>query len=440
MQPPTDLFNPKIQKAISADPDLRYESPQALYSALKEVIETTGRTHLRQTIAVVGNHSGCGATHIAIALVTTLNYLGISAVYQEKNWIKRSAQDGCPVETCVGKKRLFLLSQFYRISKIWQWHRNPRACRTNHGKWLRMWFFFLLPCNGGSYYLCVWRSIVASGRCQSPKTFFYKILVTACMLLRICATTILPFILPEHFHSRSILIRLTRTSFVQTKKSGFCSLAATTWERTESPIFTFHKPFIPAPATIGVCGTTVNSGVTHFSISLCNFLHSRFLARTAYLEVNSSHEIASLSSKKDPTIPFRCNGVSYYPEITLRQLREQLHLQHKYKILDFGVLTPYSFPEFVRCDYCIVLTNVSIWKDRQLLQFIEELKKTNLGKDYKTNVRFMSMGNLKKDRKRVETSYGIRVIPVPFLENPVSSVLSWFWILWTNMERKQLSH
>lgn len=75
---------PKIQKAISADPDLRYESPQALYSALKEVIETTGRTHLRQTIAVVGSHSGCGATHIAIALVTTLNYLGISAVYQEK--------------------------------------------------------------------------------------------------------------------------------------------------------------------------------------------------------------------------------------------------------------------------------------------------------------------------------------------------------------------
>lgn len=137
----------------------------------------------------------------------------------------------------------------------------------------------------------------------------------------------------------------------------------------------FHKPFIPAPATIGVCGTTVNSGVTHFSISLCNFLHSRFLARTAYLEINSSHEIAALSSKKDPTIPFRCNGVSYYPEITLRQLREQLHLQHKYKILDFGVLTPYSFPEFVRCDYCIVLTNVSIWKDRQLLQFIEELKK-----------------------------------------------------------------
>ncbi len=83
---------------------------------------------------------------------------------------------------------------------------------------------------------------------------------------------------------------------------------------------------------------------------------------------------------------------------------------------------------------------MSIWKDRQLLQFIEELKKTNLGKDYKTNVRFMSMGNLKKDRKRVETSYGIRVIPVPFLENPFqvsSHDFGFFEQIWKG---KQLSH
>ena len=48
-----------------------------------------------------------------------------------------------------------------------------------------------------------------------------------------------------------------------------------------------------------------------------------------------------------------------------------------------------------------VLNDLSAEK-RQMLEYqksIEELKKTNLGKDYKTNVRFMSMGNLKKDRK-----------------------------------------
>ena len=76
---------PIIQKAISADPCLRYESPQALCSALRHVRNTSGQTHLRQTIAVIGSHHGCGATHIAVTLATTLSYLGIHTVYQEKN-------------------------------------------------------------------------------------------------------------------------------------------------------------------------------------------------------------------------------------------------------------------------------------------------------------------------------------------------------------------
>lgn len=62
-------------------------------------------------------------------------------------------------------------------------------------------------------------------------------------------------------------------------------------------------------------------------------------------------------------------------------------------------------------------------------------EKTNLGKDYKTNVRFMSMGNLKKTEK----SRNVLWNPCDsgsLSRKPVSSVLSWFWILWTNMERK----
>ena len=79
------IMNPIIQKTISADPSLRYETPQELFSATKKVLKTSGRTHLRQTIAVVGSHSGCGVTHIAVSLVTALNYQGIRTVYQEQN-------------------------------------------------------------------------------------------------------------------------------------------------------------------------------------------------------------------------------------------------------------------------------------------------------------------------------------------------------------------
>ncbi len=158
--------------------------------------------------------------------------------------------------------------------------------------------------------------------------------------------------------------------------------------------------------------------MTHFCIALCNVLHGRYLSRTAYFEVNASHAIAALSTKKDPTIPFSHQGVSYYPGVMLRQLPEWLRLPHKYKILDFGVLNAYTFPEFMRCDYHVVFTNVSIWKTGQLEQFIEEIKKTNTGKDKKTNIHFLCTGDLKKDRDRIRRAYGIRVIPVPFLSNP----------------------
>ena len=173
--------------------------------------------------------------------------------------------------------------------------------------------------------------------------------------------------------------------------------------------------------------------MTHFSISLCNYLHSRFLARTAYLEVNTTHAIGTLSPEKDPTIPFRRKGVSYYPDVLLSELPGRLSLHHKYRVLDFGVLTPYTLVEFARCDLCIVLTNVSIWKDRQLARFLEETKLTNLGKDKKIKVCFLCQGDQKNDRKRILRAYGIRVVPVPFLENPfqVSSIyFGFFEQLW----------
>lgn len=75
-----------IHKATSAEPDLRYETVDDLSSALHQANDNRGGMHLRQTtIAVIGSHSGCGTTHIAVSLVCALNALGQTAVYYEKN-------------------------------------------------------------------------------------------------------------------------------------------------------------------------------------------------------------------------------------------------------------------------------------------------------------------------------------------------------------------
>jgi serine/threonine-protein kinase len=74
-----------IQKSIHSDPALRYETVEALQSDLEHEFLNLRSTHLVKNIAVVGSHSGCGVTHVSIALVSTLNLLTGKCIYIEKN-------------------------------------------------------------------------------------------------------------------------------------------------------------------------------------------------------------------------------------------------------------------------------------------------------------------------------------------------------------------
>lgn len=74
-----------IQKSTSLDPASRYETVDQLSQALEKANNYSCGEHLINSIAVVGSHSGCGATHIAFSIVSFLNYQGYSAVYVEND-------------------------------------------------------------------------------------------------------------------------------------------------------------------------------------------------------------------------------------------------------------------------------------------------------------------------------------------------------------------
>ena len=74
-----------IRKATDPDPKLRYETAESLAEAIRTAKSQKNCTYLEQTIALIGSRHGCGTTHVAVSLVSTLNYLGISAVYHEIN-------------------------------------------------------------------------------------------------------------------------------------------------------------------------------------------------------------------------------------------------------------------------------------------------------------------------------------------------------------------
>lgn len=74
-----------IKQAAREDPAYRFETVDKLILALSYEQTMLNQTHSRKTVAVIGSHVGCGCTHISISLTSTLNYMGYSACYYEKN-------------------------------------------------------------------------------------------------------------------------------------------------------------------------------------------------------------------------------------------------------------------------------------------------------------------------------------------------------------------
>jgi hypothetical protein len=155
--------------------------------------------------------------------------------------------------------------------------------------------------------------------------------------------------------------------------------------------------------------------VTHLCIALSNFLHSRYLSRTAYLEVNASHAICTLSNDTESSAPFHHQGVVYYPDLTIRRVPEVIQQRYKYCILDFGRPTARTFPEFLHCDHRIVLTDTAIWKTTELDRFVLDLQKNNIAWD---TCKTVCMRGTRQGSLNLYRVYGIRVISAPILSDP----------------------
>lgn len=92
----------KIAKvATNRCPDQRFSSANEFKQAIIMERNRNQRglpmqKHLRRSILIVGSHKRVGATHIAVGLTCTLNYLGITSYYQTNSsgrWIEQLSQD-----------------------------------------------------------------------------------------------------------------------------------------------------------------------------------------------------------------------------------------------------------------------------------------------------------------------------------------------------------
>ncbi len=78
-------FHQIITKAIDINPACRFETVDELIFVIEQQRKLLDQPHLCKKIAVIGSHVGCGSTHFAMMLTSTLNYMGYTSIYYEKD-------------------------------------------------------------------------------------------------------------------------------------------------------------------------------------------------------------------------------------------------------------------------------------------------------------------------------------------------------------------
>jgi len=171
------------------------------------------------------------------------------------------------------------------------------------------------------------------------------------------------------------------------------------------------------PLTIGICGTTHKSGTTTVALAFSNYFCSAANKWVACLELNRNLAFHTLNQGTRSCNFHRC-GIDFYPESNLSDYSLLLKEHYDVLVLDFGVLTKGTAAEFLHCDLCIVLGYVNPWNSTSYWEWIS--RHTKLLSTRKKEQEIIYMGNLaqSEDVSIFRHQYGIKPIPVPFIQNP----------------------
>lgn len=147
---------------------------------------------------------------------------------------------------------------------------------------------------------------------------------------------------------------------------------------------------------------------------MANYLCSKRRFRTAYIEINGTDEISSLADGDDT--PFLCCEVTLYPDATFSRLGEILSHGFQFCILDFGLLHPNNYREFMQCDRGFVIGSIAPWKQDSYARFLKKYfpKKS----EYSDHIRYLAALGIKDQVKSFSKRCRIPVTAFPYLEQP----------------------
>jgi len=137
--------------------------------------------------------------------------------------------------------------------------------------------------------------------------------------------------------------------------------------------------------------------------------------KTAYIEMNTTNEIQSLSPKEE-RLPFCHMGIDIFPCKSVTSLPEILRLDYEYFVIDMAVLNTYTAKEFSRCDKQFIVCSFSKWKRARTTARLKQLLNTTMIQQ--EHVTILENFSMKESKLSMSSMGHSKVLPFPFVQNP----------------------
>lgn len=176
-----------------------------------------------------------------------------------------------------------------------------------------------------------------------------------------------------------------------------------------------------AKRVIGVVGVAPGMGVTHFTITLANYIVGKWNKKTAVILYDDKNTFEGLYSKlflegksRFEDSSFCLMGVVYFLLQERSQLISILDRGYDYYLIDFGSNFEAVLQELLRCDKKIIIGSLSEWRKHEYEEFLEQVKEMEVAGNWDYLAKF----GLKEDKKEFKRKEKVLIRTYPYIENP----------------------
>lgn len=147
---------------------------------------------------------------------------------------------------------------------------------------------------------------------------------------------------------------------------------------------------------------------------------SRLRLKIAYVELNATNQIRSLSKSND-SIPFLLYHMDVYPDCTKRNLTEIMQKGYDCIIFDMGVLGLDCYKELAACNQKFIVGSIRPWKIKHTWDVFLKFKIQNFDAE---SISLLGNLGIKEDADYCKTHYHMKILTIPFLNNPFQLTVS----------------